>query len=242
MSFVVAGVLTSACASTPPPLPEPTSLAPPTPKVPSPAERFATATSAFEAGDYAAAIANYDAILANDPRNAGVLYNRALALHRSGDYERAQTAYAATLKANPSDLDAAINLGAVKKEIGDTAGAIALYRQVLANDEFNPKVLNNLAALYRADGQHTKAIKTIRKLLMRDKNNVDAYKNLALVYFDQKKYRLTQTILDNALQMARTQNRAEPDIFVNMGRMFLATNKNGRAMAAFKRAVALAPN
>ena len=91
-------------------------------------------------------------------------------------------------------------------------------------------------------GKNDEAIKTIRKLLMRDKNNVDAYKNLALVYFDQKKYKLTQTILDNALRMAKEQNRVEPDIYVNLGRLYLATNENGRAMAAFKKAVELKPD
>ena len=74
---------------------------------------------------------------------------------------------------------------------------------------------------------------------MRDKENVDAYKNLSLVYFDQKKYKLSQTILENALKMAEEQGRQDPDIFVNLGMIYLARKENGRAMAAFKRAKAI---
>ena len=76
---------------------------------------------------------------------------------------------------------------------------------------------------------------------MRDKDNVDAYKNLALIYFDQKKYTLARTILDNALRLSKAQGRVEPDIYVNVGRILLAEGENGQAMAAFKRAVQLEP-
>ena len=234
-------VVFSACASAPPPAPV-VKAPPPKPKELTPAELLAKGNDSFAKADYTAAIAGYDKVLAKDPSNSSALYNKALALHRSGDFKGAQATYEAALKANPDDLDAALNLGAVKKEVGDNKAAIALYKKVLAKDEFNPMVLNNLAALYRAEGKYDDAVKTIRKLLMRDKDNVDAYKNLALVYFDQKKYKLTQTILDNALAMAKKQNRTEPDIYVNLGRMYLATKENGKAMAAFKKAVALKPD
>lgn len=229
------------CASAPPP-PPPVVAAPPKPKELTAEERLAKANEAFNNGDYTAAIADYDKVLGKEPKNGTALYNKAVALHRSGDFKGAQSAYQAALEANPNDLEAALNLGAVKKEVGDNEGAIKLYVEVLKKDEFNTKVLNNLATLYRAAGQYDQAIKTLRKLLMRDKNNVNAYKNLALVYFDQKKFKLTQTILDNALRMAKEQNLTEPDIYVNLGRVFLATNENGRAMAAFKKAVALKPD
>ena len=234
----VTAAVAAACASAPPP-PPPTTLVPVKPKELTVQERLTKANDAVQAGDFTAALGEYDRVLAKEPNNGTALYNKALALHRTGDFQGAQAAYKVALAKNPGDFEAALNLGAVKKEVGDIDGAIALYSAALEKDEFNPQLLNNLASLYRAKGEHDQAIKAIRKLLMRDKNNVDAYKNLALVYFDQKKYKLSQTILDNALVMAKKQNRTEPDIYVNLGRMYLATGENGRAMAAFKKAVAL---
>ena len=230
-----------ACASAPEPAPVAPVVAPP-PVVKTAPEYLAEAQAAFAAGDYAAAVEGYEAVLDSEPANGTALYNRALAYQRRGDFKAAERAYERTLEAHPNDVEAALNLGAVKKERGDIAGAVALYRRFLKSDEFNPRLLNNLAALYRADGRYKQATRTVRKLLMRDSDNLDAYKNLALIYFDQQKYRLAQTILDNALRMAREQNRVEPDIYVNLGRVYLANDDPGGAMAAFKQALALNPD
>ena len=226
------------CASAPV---EPVAVAPPPAPPPAPIQ-LADADRVFEGGDYARAARAYDAVLARSPDNGTAWYNKGLALQRAGDFGGAQAAYERALQIDPNDVEAALNLGAVQKELGDHEGAIALYRRFLDQDEFNPRLLNNLAALYRAQGAHDEGIGAVRKLLMRDKNNVDAYKNLALIYFDQKKYKLAQTVLDNALSMAKTQNKTEPDIYVNLGRVLLQTGKPAQAMAAFRKATRLQPN
>ncbi len=226
-----------ACASPPPP--QPAELPAPKPATKPAPVRIADANAAFGRGDYAAAVRAYDAVLDRTPDNGTALYNKGLALQHAGDLAAAQTAYEGALAIDPKDVEAALNLGAVKKEMGDLDGAVALYRRFLKVDPFNARLLNNLAALYRAQGRHRRAVGAVRKLLMRDKDNVDAYKNLALIYFDQKKYTLARTILDNALSMSQAQGRQEPDIYVNLGRIFVAEGDNGRAMAMFKRAVAL---
>src|SRR5258705_471491 len=89
--------------------------------------------------------------------------------------------------------------------------------------------------------QYPKAVDTVRKLLMRDQRNVDAYKNLALVYYDQKKYKLAQTILGNAQKLAEASGKKDPDISVNLGMIQIALGDNGKAMAAFKQAVEIDP-
>ncbi|MEL6186135.1 MAG: tetratricopeptide repeat protein, partial [Myxococcota bacterium] len=230
-------VLGAACASSQ--KVEPIAAAPVQPKVKTAAEYVSDASSALEGGDYAVAIKAYDAVLQREPENAGIIYNRAYALHQVGDLDAAQAGYQKVLASEPTSIDAAVNLGALLKEKGEVDRAIEVTKAALAQDEFNGRLLNNLSVLELNKGNHEAAVAAVRKLLMRDKENVDAYKNLSLVYFDQKKYKLSQTILENALKMAEEQGRQDPDIFVNLGMIYLARKENGRAMAAFKRAKAI---
>ena len=181
-------------------------------------------------------------MIAERPGLPEALYNRGLALQKLGRASEAERAYRAVLADNPNDLDAVINLGAVLKAQGQVDDAVVLYRQALKYDPYHPSLLNNLSALLRAQGRHDRAVKVLRRLLMRDQDNIDAYKNLALIYYDQKKYKLTETILQNALKKAQKANRKDADIYVNLGMVELARGENGRAMAAFKAALEIDPD
>lgn len=243
---LASGLLAAACSSAPPPPPpKPVVAKPPPAKVATPEEQLASANKKFESQDFEGALKGYDQVLAKQPDATVVQYNKAVALHRLGRLDEAATAYEAVLAKNPDDKQAALNLGAVLKARGapgDVDKAIKFYTKALEKDPFEPNLLNNLSVLYREKGKHKEAVAALRKLLMRDQKNIDAYKNLALVYFDQKKLKLTQTILENAQKLAQEQNKKDPDIFVNLGMVYLAREENGKAMAAFKKALDVDPN
>ncbi|MCK6544330.1 tetratricopeptide repeat protein [Myxococcota bacterium] len=235
--------LASACASTPPPpVEKPVEVAKPKEVEVKPADRLGAANALFAKNDFAGAVSAYDAILAAEPNNDTVAFNRAVALQRAGRLDEAKKVYLALLAKDANDVEATLNLGAIYKAEDKIDDGIALYTKFLKNDEYNSRVLNNLSVFYRLKKQHAKAIDTLRKLLMRDQRNVDAYKNLALVYYDQKKFKLTQTILANAAKMAEKAGKKDPDIFVNIGMLQIALGDNGKAMAAFKEAVGVDPN
>lgn len=240
------GLLASGCATKPAPVVKaPVKAAPPKPKATSSAEILAGANQKFEAGEYAEAVNGYDKVLAKQPKQPVVLYNRAVALHRLGKLDEAATAYEAVLAESPEDERAALNYGAVLKaraKPGDLDKAIKIYSKALEKKPFDGSLLNNISVLYREKKQYNDAVNALRTLLMRDQKNIDAYKNLALVYYDQKKFKLTQTILENALKMATEQKREDPDIYVNLGMVYLSREENGKAMAAFKKAIAIDPN
>ncbi|CAN0567746.1 unnamed protein product, partial [Laminaria digitata] len=61
----------------------------PKPKAVSPAEKLAAANKKFEAGDYASAVNGYDQVLAKQPDQPVVMYNRAVALQRLGKSDEA---------------------------------------------------------------------------------------------------------------------------------------------------------
>lgn len=207
-----------------------------------PRELVASANEKMEQGDYEGALTDLNTVLDKQPGNSVALYNRALIYQKQGEWQKAQSDYEAVLQATPDDRQAALNLGAVYVELGKKDKAVALYEKQLEDDEFNPDLLNNLSVLHREQKEYDEAIQAVRKLLMRDKENVDAYKNLALVYQDQGKLKLAETILDNARRMSKEQNRSDPDIYVNLGMIYLSRKENGRAMAAFKEALKLDPD
>jgi tetratricopeptide (TPR) repeat protein len=229
------------CATAPPPPPPPPPPAPVKVEV-RPTDPLEAGNFAFGKGDLEGALKEYSAVLAADPKNETAIFNRAVVLQRLGKFDESAAAYEAYLAAHPNHLEATLNLGGVLRGQGKTAEAIALYNKLLKADPYDSRVLNNLSVLYREKKDYKAAVQSIRTLLMRDQKNIDAYKNLALVYYDQGKYRLTQTILGNALRMAKEQNVEDPDIHVNLGLTFLALGDKGKAMVAFKKAVELKPD
>ena len=234
ITALVVGALAAACASSP--KVEPIQAVAPKPKVKTASDYAEDAAAALASDDYAAAVKAYDEVLERDPDNAAVHYNRAYALHQAGDLDAAQQAYAEVLRLEPENVDAALNLGAILKEQGEVDRAVEVTRAALEQNEFNGPLLNNLSVLHRVAGRYDDAVAAVRKLLMRDKSNIDAYKNLSLIYYDQERYRLSQTILENALKMAKEQGEEDADIYVNLGMIYLARSENAKAMGAFKRA------
>ncbi len=236
------GLSMIACASAPPPPPPKPVAAKAKPKKVKKVDQLAAGNEAFDNSNYAGAVAAYDKRLTEKPSDKAAAFNRAVALQRLAKWDAAAKGYKDVLRDEPSHEGATLNLGAVYREQGRFDQAIDVYKKTLEKDPFNSKMLNNLASLYRTQKKYKKAVQTLRKLLKRDQRNIDAYKNLALVYYDQKKYVLAETILQNALKMATEQKIKDPDIFVNKGMVFLAKKENGKAMAAFKKAVELEPN
>ncbi|MBK8013968.1 MAG: tetratricopeptide repeat protein [Deltaproteobacteria bacterium] len=236
--------LLAACAtqSKAPPT-KPTALVTsPTPRATSPKVALAPVNEAFDRGDYEAAQKGYASILKREPSNTDALFNLGVTLQRLGKLEEAKATYEQLISANPNDISAFTNLAVVLRRQGAIDAAIEVTQRGLALDAYNAPLLNNLAAFYRQKKSFDAAIDALRKLLMRHQDDLDAYKNLALVYADQKKVKLAQTILENALRMAQASKREDPDLFVNLGMVFLAQSETGRAMAAFKKAVAIEPN
>ncbi|MBI2375954.1 MAG: tetratricopeptide repeat protein [Deltaproteobacteria bacterium] len=240
-AYPLALSISAACASTPTVVEERKPIVE-APKVEQqPTDQYGAGNEAFAARQFDKALSLYDAFLQKEPRHTQARFNRALTLAELGKHDQALAAYEELVANDPKSSDAVINLGAVYRDKGEIDRGVKVYEAFLKDNPFDSRVLNNLVALYRDKKDYGKAIQAVRKLLMRDKNNIDAYKNLALVYFDQKKFKLTQTILENAQGMAKTAGIKDPDISVNLGLLYLATGDNGRAMAAFKDAIGIAP-
>ncbi|MCB9655970.1 MAG: tetratricopeptide repeat protein [Deltaproteobacteria bacterium] len=242
--FGAVATVVGACATEPkaPPAKPVIAVVPQSPQKVSPEAALAPANEAFQRGEYEAAEAAYAALLKREPGNVEALFNWAVTLQRLGKLDAAKSAYERVLGADPNDLQAVTNLAVVLRRQGALDAAIEVAQRGLKLDAYNAPLLNNLAAFYRQKKVYDAAIDALRKLLMRHQDDLDAYKNLALVYADQKKVKLAQTILENALKMAKASKREDPDLFVDLGMVFMAQHEAGKAMAAFKKAIAIAPD
>ncbi|MEM6367915.1 MAG: tetratricopeptide repeat protein [Myxococcota bacterium] len=207
-----------------------------------PREVVAKANTQIENKEYAAAVEKLDGLLEKQPSNDVARYNRGYAHQQLGNWREAESDYRQVLANDPEDVQTTVNLGAVLRAQARTDEAAKIYEALLEKKPFQAELLNNLSVLHRERKDYDSAIGAVRKLLMRDKENVDAYKNLALVYLDQDKLKLAETILQNARRMSEEQKRSDPDIFVNLGRIYLQREENGRAMAAFKKALDYDPD
>ncbi len=233
------GFTLAACASSKPQAPVETG-----PKVIriKPREVVAEANAQIEKGELTAAIDKLGALLEKQPGNDVARYNRGFAHQKLGNWREAEADYRQVLANSPEDVQTTLNLGAVLRAQGRRDEAVKLYEKLLEKNPFQAELLNNLSVLHRERKDYEAATKAVRTLLMRDQDNVDAYKNLALINLEQGRLTLAETNLQNARKLSEKQGRKDPDIFVNLGRIYLERGENGRAMAAFQKALELDPD
>lgn len=91
---------------------------------------FEQANAAFAAGNYPAAIAQYDRILAHDGASAPVLFNLANAHYRAGQFGTAILDYERAQMLAPRDHSIAANLQLAREKVGVSAPALNPLQQM----------------------------------------------------------------------------------------------------------------
>jgi lipoprotein NlpI len=101
-------------------------------------------------GDQDAAIADYDAAIKLDPKDARAYNNRGTVYRDKGDAERAMADFAEAAKINPRNTDAHYNLGNSYAAKGESDKAIAAYSAAIRADgrNANAYVARAIAQLY----------------------------------------------------------------------------------------------
>ena len=106
---------------------------------------------AYEKGDYAEALRQFDAAAKELPGSASLEFNRGNALFKQGRMEEAKQAYHRALETPRSDLKEKdyYNLGNVWAQIGNTKEALAAYRKALTLDPSDEEARHNLEVMLR---------------------------------------------------------------------------------------------
>ena len=93
------------------------------------------------------AVADSDATIRADPRNAAAYFRRGNAWHEKKDYNRAIADYDASIRIEPGRASVFANRGTAKRRSGDLDGAIADYARAIEIDPGMAPAYNQLAWL-----------------------------------------------------------------------------------------------
>ncbi len=125
-------------------------------------------------GDFAAALAGYDALLAEHPDHPPVLANRGLALHRLGRGREAEASIARAAALAPSDPDIRMNLANLDREAGRLDDAVAGYQAALAAAPERAAAWLNLGHAQRDRGEDEAARASFERALGIDPDLIEA--------------------------------------------------------------------
>lgn len=143
-------------------------------------DTVAEAYRALLRGDYHAALASYDTVLAEDPRSLQALLGRAASLHKLRRLDDARQAYERVLAIESGNREALTNLLAI---LGAAAPQEALERlQALerAAPDFTP-VLAQIALVYGQLGLDGQAVTYFQRAVAQDPGNLPYRYNLAIL-------------------------------------------------------------
>lgn len=133
-------------------------------------------------GNYQAAIAQYNLILASDSTDGQALMERGIAYARLGDHYRAIEDYTAAARGDRSNALIYYNRGISYDVLGMTDLALADYDHSIRHDDGYAYSWNNRGYVYASQGDWAKAINDYTHAIELDPTYATAYNNRAIAY------------------------------------------------------------
>jgi Tfp pilus assembly protein PilF len=198
-------------------------------------ERFNRGLSAEGRGDWAAAMPEFERIIALDPpepKGSTARYDLALAKARSGDYGSARTLLEAALARDPSFTAALANLVTVNALDGHLAAARAAADRFIASAPTSARARYERGIVALDDGDLTTARADFRALVAGDPGYAVAHYDLALTDIRDAHLEAAETELNSALAIDPGYARAR----FALATVYVRTGRRGEARAAFDRA------
>lgn len=187
-------------------------------------ERITAANTLFDAGDYPAARAEYEAILAEEmaketpnPEAHMLNLNIGNAAFEMGDYDAAVAAYQALLAKSPDNREArlgVVNVYLMNRQLDEAVAELEQLDLTAVND---PVVFYNIGSLFFDQGQSAQAEIYYRQAVDLDPNFADAYMQLGLSLIQQGKMQEAKPHLEKVVELApESQNAALAQEFLAM--------------------------
>lgn len=193
---------------------------------------------AHNRGDPATAVAHLSRAVALRPDDAEARGNLAHSLHAAGQAQAAVAAFRDYLAVRPDDADAHARLGDALRALGRMAAAAAAYREAIARRPAHAEAHGNYAGALLALGRNVEAAAACREALRLDPDGLAAGLNLAVAL-------ARCGDLDGAGAAGEAVAARHPDaprVYRTLALLYKDQAMTGRAVACYRRAVALEPH
>lgn len=137
----------------------------------------------------------------------------------------------------PPEIAEAVKTGNEALEQKRWADASAAFEKVLPVAPDNAGLLMALARSYYGDGKTEKAVEMLRRVTEKDSANWGAWMLMANMLLEKGKLEEGRAALDHVPQQSVT----DPNVFINVGVLFMNQKKSDEAETYFTKAVDVAP-
>ena len=159
-------------------------------------------------GNYQAAIAQYNLILATNPNDVQALMERGITYARLGDHERAIGDYTAAIYQERDNALIYYNRGLSYDALGQTELALADYDHSIRHDSQYAYSWNNRGSVYASLGKWAQAVQDYTQAITLDPTYATAYNNRAIAYVNLGQVEQAQADYKIALELDPTYQDA----------------------------------
>ncbi len=215
--------------------------------------RYLLGVARFEEGRFEPALADFERVLAQRPRETAVMLYRAESLRRLGRLEEAGAGFAAVIERDPGSARARFGAGQVELRLGRPDRARLHFEEAIELEpEYGParyalgQALRNLGRMEEAQAQLARAEKqpaeppvdeALDKRLAALRTGAVESKNRGIELARAGRF-------DEAIALFEQALRSDPDLaeaHAQLGAALLALDRDEEAAAALERAVGLDP-
>lgn len=198
-------------------------------------EKIDMAMSLFKERKYKEAIEAFRLILANEPDNAEIYNNLAVACSCTGDFEHAENYYTKAISLDPQLAQAYINLSDLYYKAGDLPSALGTLQRGSYELEDNLAIAHLLARVYIEDGRWEDAIVELERVLDGEPENYDAYYDLGHVCFELGDYEGAISNFETVLQYKENNEL----LYYALAQAYEANNEIDKAISNYLKAIAV---
>ncbi len=190
------------------------------------------------AGDFKEAEARYRRLLARSPRDANILHMLGVLCGQTHRLDQAINHLQKSISSDSGNVAVHFNLANVLRDAGRLEQAIDTYRDALALDETHASAWLNLGLTLLDTKQLDEAVTAIETAVKVDPEHHAARHQLALLYFAGDFFEAAREQLQIAIRFAPNII----DYWHNLGSVHRKLGDSEDAIAAFEKAITLAPD
>lgn len=163
---------------------------------------FDRAVEALVAGDYVKAEHGFQAVLRDEPQNAGALTNLGIIYSRTNRADQAIAMYQRALKLSPDDKAILLNLGLVHLRQEAYKRALPLFERVVAIDPHHQQARQLVALCQVYTGQLSPAIHELETLRAANAGDEQVLFLLGFAYLKNQQPGMTKTVFEQMFAVA----------------------------------------